>query len=71
LKLGGGAVLAIALIFAGGLWWGTRLTPDPNLVAVGAAAPAVTLLDPAGQPVALEALRGTGPLVLVFFRGHW
>ena len=37
---------------------------------VGAAVPAVSLLDQRGQAVELEPL-ARGKLVLVFFRGHW
>ena len=37
----------------------------------GQSAPAFTLPDAAGQPVALAELLRSGPVVLVFYRGNW
>ncbi len=49
------------------------LDPDPNELAIGAAAPSSTvkLLGTDGQPFALDAAIGDRLPVLVFYRGHW
>lgn len=67
--LGAGAVL----VAAGGafVWTKMALTRDPNEIALGAGAPAVSLLDAAGQPFDMAALASQGLPVLVFYRGHW
>ena len=38
---------------------------------VGELAPDFTLLDSGGSPRSLGSLVAGGPLVLLFFRGHW
>jgi len=38
---------------------------------IGATAPAFTLPDATGEPVALAALLARGPVVLAFYRGEW
>ena len=40
-------------------------------VQVGAPAPDFQLANTEGVDVALEALRGRGPMVLSFYRGRW
>jgi|JI10StandDraft_1071094.scaffolds.fasta_scaffold525825_2 hypothetical protein len=47
-----------------------RLPPSPAELAVGTPAPAFTLPDETGRPVALASLR-EHPTVLVFYRGFW
>ena len=42
-----------------------------GVVKVGARAPDFTLPNAAGQPVRLEELRASGPVVLSFYRGRW
>jgi peroxiredoxin len=42
------------------------LVPD-----VGDCAPDFTLPDSTGAPCSLGSLVAAGPLVLLFFRGHW
>jgi len=42
------------------------MTPD-----VGALASDFTLPDSSGTPRSLASLIAAGPLVLLFFRGHW
>lgn len=42
----------------------------PGLL-VGDAAPALTLMDAAGKPVALGDLYAKGPVVVTFYRGGW
>ena len=60
-------IFAVALVLSacGGL-----STKGPTLEAA-AAAPAFTLADEQGRPVALDDLRARGPVVLVFYRGWW
>lgn len=48
----------------------SRLPGAELALDVGAAVPAVSLLDERGRTVELEPL-ARGKLVLVFFRGHW
>lgn len=38
---------------------------------VGQLAPDFSVVDKDGSPVTLEALRRRGPVVLIFYRGHW
>jgi hypothetical protein len=72
LKTVGGVLGGVLLVGAAGVYFGTRLSPDPNALAVGAAAPAVQLLDVDGKPYSLESVRARGVLpVIVFYRGHW
>ena len=42
-----------------------------HVLAVGQPAPAFTLPDALGQPVALASLLAQGPVVLTFYRGNW
>jgi len=44
----------------------TPLPPD-----LGQPAPDFALPDETGRPRRLEALTAEGPLVLLFYRGHW
>ena len=46
-------------------------TPKNPGLAVGDAAPALTLLNEQGQEVELKELWGEGPIVVNFYRGHW
>ena len=47
-----------------------KLPPAPAELAVGTPAPAFTLPDETGRPVALASLR-EHPTLLVFYRGFW
>ncbi|HVS64966.1 MAG TPA: hypothetical protein VMT85_15845 [Thermoanaerobaculia bacterium] len=40
-------------------------------IGTGDAAPEFALADAFGEMVSLAGLRGSGPVVLTFFRGHW
>src|SRR5262249_45777549 len=64
-----GVNVALAAAFAATLYvmW---VVPPASGPAVGSAGPAFTLVDQSGKPVRLEDFRG-GPLLLVFYRGHW
>ena len=73
LKIGG--ALAILIV---GLSCGTNqespanaLAPRTSPVQVGEMAPDFTLEDQNNQKVTLSSARGTVPVVLVFYRGHW
>jgi cytochrome oxidase Cu insertion factor (SCO1/SenC/PrrC family) len=59
------AVLALACVPA------CRLQTQAPPKAVSQSAPTFTLPDHNGQPVELAKLRERGPVVLVFYRGHW
>ena len=67
----GGLNLALAGFF---VWYladlSGQLPAAAGAPAVGAPAPAFSLTDQRGRPVALAALRGK-PLVLLFYRGFW
>jgi len=42
-----------------------------GIPAVGDPAPDFSVVDSRGAPFTLSDLRGRGPVVLVFYRGHW
>jgi hypothetical protein len=68
-------VLATGPLFVGALWcalWfvGLKL-PGAAGTEILQAAPEFTLPDPQGKPVNLAAARANGPVLLVFYRGHW
>ena len=44
---------------------------DPSPPRLGEIAPDFTLADATGAPRRLADLCAEGPLVLVFYRGHW
>jgi len=48
-----------------------KLPPAQQELAVGNTPPPLTLPDQDGQPVSLADFRGKGPVLLVFYRGHW
>lgn len=48
-----------------------RLPADQHVVAVGKTAPDFAIPNQYGRTVQLSALRGRGPILLVFYRGHW
>lgn len=51
-----------------GFWFlETRSAPT----AIERQAPRFTLPNSAGEPVSLERLLERGPVVVVFYRGHW
>ena len=43
----------------------------PDALAIGEKAPDFVLPQAGGGEVSLEALRGRGPVALIFYRGHW
>jgi len=52
------------------LLYGVTAVPVVSGPAVGAPAPDFTLVDQNGRATRLADFRG-GPLLLVFYRGHW
>ena len=64
-----GISVGVAVAFGAVLYVVTAVPPaaGPRL---GAPAPAFALVDQSGKTVRLEDFRG-GPLLLVFYRGHW
>ena len=65
-----GDVLLTLLFFALLFVW-FRLPAPQSTAHTDGLAPDVTLPNQDGEPVALSALRGRGPVLLVFYRGHW
>ncbi len=43
----------------------------PNALRIGETAPDFTLRQAGGGTLSLEKARETGPVVLIFYRGHW
>ncbi|HUU82424.1 MAG TPA: hypothetical protein VM243_02865 [Phycisphaerae bacterium] len=65
-------VLDVLLLLAF-VWvmFGLFALPQAEGVAEITVAPDFTLPDHTGQPVTLSAARASGPVLLVFYRGHW
>lgn len=64
-----GLNLLVAVFFAHFLYRSTSV-PVATGLSLGTSAPAFELTDQRGQTVRLADFRG-GPLLLVFYRGHW
>lgn len=65
-------VLGAALLFASSVLLGCpRIETRTPPVATLAQAPDFSLPDESGKPVSLTELRRRGPVLLVFYRGHW
>lgn len=65
-----GGTVATATMFFTGFFYLYRLPPPAAAIAPDAA-PDFTLTDQTGQPVTLSAEVARGPVLLVFYRGHW
>jgi len=59
---------SLGLVAAGNA--GCLSTRGPS-VPQGATAPSFTLKSHLGTDVSLDALAARGPVVIVFYRGHW
>lgn len=46
-------------------------SPRTTPLAVGDAAPAFTLTDASGESFSLAAKLESGPVIAIFYRGHW
>ena len=62
--------VAAAVLFVWGFFGFSRM-PDTALAEELAAAPDFTLPDQLGNPVTLSETLAQGPVLLVFYRGHW
>lgn len=58
---------------AGLLFWANAVLAqsEPAALAIGSKAPAFSAKDQQGRTVSLEQLQAKGPVVVVFYRGHW
>lgn len=61
-------VLLSGFIYA--FFWAAAL-PAPDVMSIGEPAPEFVLPDQHGSPVMLAEYREAGPVLLVFYRGHW
>ena len=61
-------VLLSGFIYA--FFWAAAL-PSSDAVSIGTPAPEFVLPDQHGSPVMLAEYREAGPVLLVFYRGHW
>lgn len=61
-------VLLSGFVYA--FFWAAAL-PAPDVVLIGEPAPEFVLPDQNGSPVMLAEYREAGPVLLVFYRGHW
>ncbi len=50
-------------------WWSLETRTPPR--SVDERAPQFTLLNQNAKPVELASLNSIGPVMLVFYRGHW
>ena len=62
--------ILLLLVFTWALF-GLFALPKAEGVAALTTAPDFTLTDHQGQPVTLSEARASGPVLLVFYRGHW
>ncbi|MEE8169322.1 MAG: hypothetical protein V3T70_02130 [Phycisphaerae bacterium] len=66
----GGIPAGLTVLFALGFFLGGAV-PAPQSAADSQSAPDFTLPDQAGRPVTLSKRLQSGPVLLVFYRGHW
>jgi hypothetical protein len=71
LKVLAGADVVLLLLFAFALNVAFRLPVPGTAPQTAAFAPDFSLPDHTGTPLTLSSLRGKGPVLLVFYRGHW
>jgi len=73
LKIAGAFAILIAGLACGAIQESPsdELAPRTSPVQVGDMAPDFTLEDQNHQKVTLSSVRGSAPVVLVFYRGHW
>jgi hypothetical protein len=62
--------IIFASAFTYAFYWAAAL-PAADVVSTGAPAPEFVLPDQNGSPVMLAEYREAGPVLLVFYRGHW
>jgi len=64
-----GGLGGLAFIFA--MFVAFSLPPPPDATGLDAAATSFSLPNQDGRQVSLSSFRGKGPVLLVFYRGHW
>ena len=69
-RVSAGLAMALTALFAFGFFVGMHIPDSPQFAAVDAA-PDFTLPDQTGKPVSLRQELAKGPVLLVFYRGHW
>lgn len=70
IRLAGVFNIVFASAFTYAFYWAAAL-PASYLVSTGSPAPEFVLPDQQGSPVILAEYREAGPVLLVFYRGHW
>ena len=70
IRLAGVFNIVLLSAFTYAFFWAAAL-PAPDVVTIGAPAPEFVLPDQHGSPVMLAEYREAGPVLLVFYRGHW
>ncbi len=68
LAAGGAPLLAIAFVVG---FFGLSALPEATTLTGLETAPEFTLPDHTNAPVSLRDARAAGPVLLVFYRGHW
>ena len=68
LASGGALLLAIAFVVG---FFGLAAVPEATTLTTLEIAPDFTLPDHTNTPVSLRDARAAGPVLLVFYRGHW
>jgi hypothetical protein len=66
----GGLSFVFTVLFAFGYFVISKVPDSPDFAKLDTA-PAFALADHTGRMVNLDAARATGPVLLVFYRGHW
>ncbi len=70
IRLAGAFNIILLSAFTYAFFWAAAL-PVPDGVSIGEPAPEFVLPDQHGSPVILAEYREAGPVLLVFYRGHW
>jgi AhpC/TSA family len=63
--------ILLSIGFLGSVHILMRLPADEGTVAVGHDAPDFNIPNQYGQTIQLSSYEGKGPVLLVFYRGHW
>jgi len=72
ITLGAGTLSALLSVgFLSSVFVLMRLPADQHVVAVGRDAPDFALPNQLGRTIQLSSYKGKGPVLLVFYRGHW
>lgn len=69
-RFGAGAILAFAAFAVWAFFVAARL-PKVNALTIGQPSPQAVFVGPEGQEISIAEALESGPLLLVFYRGHW